>query len=75
MGRSRCSTSNFNQTHVHKELTIPSNIRQVSPWISSQQWASSTHNGGNNNNFFQNFDEVSQQDKSGNLQPLVISYP
>jgi hypothetical protein len=43
---------------VHKELTIPSNIHQVSPWISTQQCASSTHNGGNNNKLFQNLDEV-----------------
>lgn len=39
------------------ESTIPSNIHQMTPQISSKQWVTSTHNGGNNEPI-QKFDEV-----------------
>jgi hypothetical protein len=42
---------------MYRELAIPSNTHQMTPQISSQQWASNTHNGGNNKHV-QNIDGV-----------------
>ncbi len=51
------------------ESIIPSNIHQMTPQISSQQWVTSTHNGGNNEHV-QKFDEVVSEQQQWQIATL-----